>query len=434
MCLEKQHPDVAKEFHQGNFVVHKSDRNFSAMTIDQAHEQNTTVIKGDGGAIGVTEDPSALRRWMVAGPEISRLVANYETVSGTKDAKKNNRHHEQTETVQRAFFEKVKQLTKVMEEMGNPFEEESGYLLTLDTKDIADPSAAQLIATHHERGKDKFNSFMANLQCENDCSFYQPIKKNRITFFTNEPKSASKSETKLLKEDCNLFSRLFISCQNRQCDLQEFFKHENQSFPASLSNKGKLHTCTKSDLVDVLQAKVTLPETKPESDVLIVDGSALVNTVAPRTPKSFEEYARTDILPKVEYYSMTHKRTDIIFDVYHQSSLKAEARCKRGKAIRRRVTATSKTPSNWQSFLRDSTNKTELFHFLADKVAEMTTGNPVIMTKGEDAITTISDTSVNLEEVVPCSHEEADTRIFVHARHAAIEGYKSLMKLMTRTL
>ena len=38
MCLEKQHPDVAKGFHQGNFVVHKSDRNFSAMAIDQAHE------------------------------------------------------------------------------------------------------------------------------------------------------------------------------------------------------------------------------------------------------------------------------------------------------------------------------------------------------------------------------------------------------------
>ena len=176
---------------------------------------------------------------------------------------------------------------------------------------------------------------MANIQCENDGSFYQPVKMNRITFFTNEPKCASKSETKLLKEGCNLFSHLFISCQNRQCDLQEFFKHENQSFPASLSNKGKQHTCTKSDLVDVLQAKVTLPETKPESDVLIVDGAALGNTVAQRTPNTFEEYARKDTLPKVEYYSTKHKRTDIIFDVYHQSSLKTEARCKRGKAIRK---------------------------------------------------------------------------------------------------
>ena len=154
MCLEKQHPYVAREFHQGNFVVHKSNRNLSAMAIDQAHKQNNAVIKGDGGDIGLTENPSALRRWMEAGPELSRLVANHKMVSGTKDAKKSNRHHEQTETVQRAFFEKVKQLTTVMEETGNPFEDESGYLLLFDTKDIADPSAAQLIATHHERGKE----------------------------------------------------------------------------------------------------------------------------------------------------------------------------------------------------------------------------------------------------------------------------------------
>jgi len=41
----------------------------------------------------------------------------------------------------------------VMEEMGNPFEEESGDLPTLNTNAIADLSAAQIIATHHEREK-----------------------------------------------------------------------------------------------------------------------------------------------------------------------------------------------------------------------------------------------------------------------------------------
>lgn len=55
------------------------------MTIDQAHEQNNAVIKGDGGAIGLTEDSSALRRWMVAGPEISQFVTSYKTVLGSKD-------------------------------------------------------------------------------------------------------------------------------------------------------------------------------------------------------------------------------------------------------------------------------------------------------------------------------------------------------------
>jgi hypothetical protein len=37
------------------------------MVIDQAHEQSNAVVKGDGGAIGLTEDSATLRRWMVAG-------------------------------------------------------------------------------------------------------------------------------------------------------------------------------------------------------------------------------------------------------------------------------------------------------------------------------------------------------------------------------
>ena len=57
MTLEKKHPQVAQEFQNGKFVAHKSSRQFSAVAIDQAHEQANAVIKGDGGAIGVTEDP-----------------------------------------------------------------------------------------------------------------------------------------------------------------------------------------------------------------------------------------------------------------------------------------------------------------------------------------------------------------------------------------
>ena len=56
MSLEQHHPDVAREFHKGNFVIHKSRREYLALAIDQAHEQNNAVIEGHGGAIWLTED------------------------------------------------------------------------------------------------------------------------------------------------------------------------------------------------------------------------------------------------------------------------------------------------------------------------------------------------------------------------------------------
>lgn len=52
VTLEKRHPQLALEFHNGKFVIQKSSREFSAMAIDQAHEQANAR-----GAVGVTEDP-----------------------------------------------------------------------------------------------------------------------------------------------------------------------------------------------------------------------------------------------------------------------------------------------------------------------------------------------------------------------------------------
>ena len=54
----------------------------------------------------------------------------------------------------------------------------------------------------------------------------------------------------------------------------------------------------------------------------------------------------------------------------------------------------------------------------------MTTSNIVIVTKGKDAV---SNQAAELDAVALCSHEQTDTCLFLHARHAVYEGHKSLM-------
>ena len=63
-------------------------------------------------------------------------------------------------------------------------------------------------------------------------------------------------------------------------------------------------------------------------------------------------------------------RIDIIWDVYKPGSLKECTREKRGRGIRRKVSGTTKLPSKFKDFLRDSMNKEELFSFLTDKVSK----------------------------------------------------------------
>ena len=49
VSLRERHPAVYTEFLKGNFAMKKSRHAFSAIAIDQAHEQNNSCVKGDGG-------------------------------------------------------------------------------------------------------------------------------------------------------------------------------------------------------------------------------------------------------------------------------------------------------------------------------------------------------------------------------------------------
>ena len=55
------------------FIVHKARQVFSGIPIDQAHKQNSALINGDGGAVNLTDNPSVLQHWMIAGPKVARV-------------------------------------------------------------------------------------------------------------------------------------------------------------------------------------------------------------------------------------------------------------------------------------------------------------------------------------------------------------------------
>ena len=63
-----------KEFLKVHFTAKKSLNSFSAIAEDQSHEQNNAEVKGNGGAVGLTEIDQALRCWMVSGPEVCRVI------------------------------------------------------------------------------------------------------------------------------------------------------------------------------------------------------------------------------------------------------------------------------------------------------------------------------------------------------------------------
>lgn len=134
--LGEKAPGVAEAFKQGLFTIAKTDVRFSAIAIDQAHEQNNAMVKGERGAADLTENPSALRRWMLS--EMARLVNEFYTCAAPEINRKSRFHHEAEKGFQTAFHRDVKSLIQVFEDLGNPFDEEGTELTVLDTKVVAD--------------------------------------------------------------------------------------------------------------------------------------------------------------------------------------------------------------------------------------------------------------------------------------------------------
>ena len=139
VTLHKTNVDLAKEFEKGSFVISRTRNLFSSMGIDQCHEQLNKIFKGDGGAIGLTEDEAKLQKWSVCGPEIGRMVREFEDMSVlSKNYAKTYRHHEETTGFQNRFIHHCKSLVGEFEMLGNPFltDENEKELIQVDTRDI----------------------------------------------------------------------------------------------------------------------------------------------------------------------------------------------------------------------------------------------------------------------------------------------------------
>lgn len=110
-----------------------------------------------------------------------------------KPEKESDRHHEQTRSTQMTFFNQVKALSNVIEDMGNPFIDESGDLV-LDTRDLADPSVVNTCQTR-DGNLDEFFAH-ENQVCQRSLSKYgQTATRNQIRHCELPRKACSHTNT-----------------------------------------------------------------------------------------------------------------------------------------------------------------------------------------------------------------------------------------------
>ncbi len=117
--------------------------------------------------------------------------------------------------------------------------------------------------------------------------------------------------------------------QSRDVDPEEFFSHEVQPFPPSLSKFGNLRLPTAKS------GHPFQPEPPTEFDCKVLDGAVIVHCLPVTGATTFDDYASNVFLPYI--HSQRSRRVDIVWDSYFLDSLKEATREKRGKGVRRKV-------------------------------------------------------------------------------------------------
>ena len=313
-----------------------------------------------------------------------------------------------------------------MEELGSPFEDEGNDLVCLGSKLIADNSACDTVRNITDIGIHQYHEFIQERLEKNEKLIMDPIKRNRFPLFKYSTAKSASTQIACLKSDCALFSRLYIACQAREGDLDTFFQYENQPFPPSLADStGKMRHGTKSDIISYLQEGSTIPENQPRTSTMVFDGAAIVQMIKPKTGQTFGEYSSESFGAYVLNHLHKSTRLDVVFDEYHEDSLKSMTRELRGTGIRQRVIPNVTTPRNWQKFLRINENKRELFSLLSRQLVDNASRflGDVFATVGEGVL---SSNATDLTNLMPCTHEEADTRIMIHCKDAVLKGHRSI--------
>ena len=208
--------DHSKSMLKEAWVVQKTMHRYSSIPIDQAHEQENAKVKGNGGIIGLTESPSALKQWPISGPEKYRILTECEQTLFDEVM-----HHEEGSTYQSTFGKEVKSLVETIEHFGNPFSETSSDLLVLHTQECVDEDVIRSIYSLESIGKEQYKKFNEEVFEKQTKRISDTIKKNNLVLFkiSRKMKPAKSSQIQGLKNDVSLFGRLYIANQQREGDF-----------------------------------------------------------------------------------------------------------------------------------------------------------------------------------------------------------------------
>ena len=347
------------------------------------------------------------------------------------------------------YEKSVNDVMTTISSMINPFETEQEELLSLASGVMVENDVADNLLNAEEIGEQQFLDFSKKHLLGENPDIFTKLKRNKLqTFSSTTSVSVKNKEGKKVNImlNRNLFARLLVIAKSRQVDLKELLSYSLGTFPLSLSTTtGGLVKTAKSKLAEILENEAGNPEIDASAfnnSALVIDAMAVIQSMKGKW-KTYGEFADAllnSLVKLARKYNST--RLDFVADRYPALSIKNTERQRRADKGVQKVHIFGKdqnVPKQWKKFLSCGENKESLVVFLCEywracSSSQLGTVSAIHVTAKENCYVLYAGESpsdrVRSDEVSPLrsNHEEADTRLILHAKHAAATHNNVIIK------
>ena len=442
--LETKQPEMHKFLMKRGFVVCRSKRKgFNCVPSDQALEQTINrEAKGTGGEIGFTLCKAALLRWILTRHVSGEYSEVFQQLFENKS--EYNVHEELGPSRMSRDKSDVTTIKDyIMKHCQNPFDVDTipNKLINISTGQIATKAVEERLTSIPERGKTIVQKFITErLMDGGTISYWDSIPKGTAVTFESMKKVMSfDTNRKIALDPVVLFRRLLSVAKHRDIDMRKVLSFELSPVPpAFFHSDGTMRKATKLDLAHKLEENVQ-QETDLKSKchiptAYIIDGMSFIQGMNESQFKTFYDFGEVVIKKLITLYKNPDLDINTLVLVYDRyditSSIKGKERQRRGD-----ISSTVGGPShmimgnrhvpNYRQFLRSGQNKMALIYFLSkyieEKAPERIPQERTLVIAGGylngEIVREIDDQGGRNLDKLFSTHEEADTKMILHATH-----------------
>ena len=218
--LQTQSPETWKALKEGDFCVKKTGTPFTNLFVDQTLEQEIRGLKVAGGITGLTQNESALNRFLLTTPELTRIVADFQNLYSSATDTTTTEHYQLAGTI-------AQRITTNAENIRCGIEEHCGGSACVDQKPLVNlvsmmaiPDVAKNeILNRDEKGQARYEQFVTNrMTIGSPSSLWDRVEKLKLKTYSTWLKKATIAiwnKVVKLREDRQLLARFLVIQQSR---------------------------------------------------------------------------------------------------------------------------------------------------------------------------------------------------------------------------